>query len=71
MNFDNQDLLSYKFLQDIENNGITIPLMDEPILHIRGFDNVSNRSLGIISLLVHLGTKIVQSLFHVMSGKLT
>lgn len=35
------NIYSFKFLQDLENKGFTIPPMDEPTLCIRGFENVS------------------------------
>jgi len=62
---------SYNFLQYLDNNGITIPSMDEPSLCIRHCDNVSKRALRIASLPIHLVPKIIQSSFHVMSGKIT
>lgn len=53
------NIYSCKFLQYFESRGVTLPPMDEPNLHIRGFDNVSKRFLRIISLLVQLDPKIV------------
>jgi len=57
------NVCSQNFLEKLQDNDITIPLLEEPTFHIIAYDSSSKKLLGLVTRIVTLGLRIAQANF--------